>query len=38
MSDETTEPNDNWDSGRAMLDILAPARVFSSAFVDKLLL
>ncbi|GAA4705904.1 cholesterol oxidase substrate-binding domain-containing protein [Nocardioides conyzicola] len=30
--------NDNWDSGRAMLDILDPARVFSSAFVDKLLL
>lgn len=30
--------NDNWDSGRAMLDILDPARVFSSAFVDRLLL
>jgi FAD/FMN-containing dehydrogenase len=30
--------NDNWDSARAMLDILDPARVFSSAFVDKLLL
>ncbi|MFC6041534.1 cholesterol oxidase substrate-binding domain-containing protein [Nocardioides hankookensis] len=30
--------NDNWDSARAMLDILDPARVFSSAFVDRLLL
>ena len=29
--------NDNWDSARAMLDILDPARVFSSAFVDELL-
>ena len=29
--------NDNWDSARAMLDILDPARVFSSAFVDRLL-
>ena len=30
--------NDNWDSARAMLDILDPARVFSSAFIDRLLL
>ncbi|WP_028643811.1 cholesterol oxidase substrate-binding domain-containing protein [Nocardioides sp. URHA0020] len=30
--------NDNWDSARAMLDILDPARVFTSAFVDRLLL
>ena len=29
--------NDNWDSARQMLDILDPARVFTSAFVTKLL-
>ncbi len=29
--------NDNFDSARAMLDILDPARVFSSSFVDRLL-
>ncbi len=30
--------NDNWDSARAALDILDPTRVFTSAFVDRLLL
>lgn len=29
--------NDNWDSARQMLDILDPARVFSSSFVTRLL-
>ena len=29
--------NDNWDSARQMLDILDPARVFTSDFVTKLL-
>lgn len=29
--------NDNWDSARQMLDVLDPARVFSSSFVTQLL-